>query len=101
MTDSLSAARERALAARTRLVASVTLLRTRLSPGVLARDIKDSVVAKSVDAARSGADAVIEHKWTVAGAASLVGLFLARGPIVKLLTRDDETGGAPARLTRK
>lgn len=101
MSDSLSAAQERSRAARARLVDSLLTLRARLSPGVLARDVKDSVVAKGAEVARSGADAVIDNKWSVAGTASLLGLFLARKPIAGLFASDDETSAAPARLTRE
>lgn len=96
---SLAAAQDRAASARTRLIDSVMTLRARLSPGALVRDVKESVVAKGAEVAKSSADAVIDNKWTVAGAASLIGLFLARKPIAALLSNDDETSEAPARLT--
>ena len=94
----LAEAQVDARVARTRLIASLLLLKARLSPGMIVREAKETVVAKGTEVAKDGVDAVIAHKWSVAGAASLIGLFLARKPIAAMLSDDDETSASQTRL---
>ena len=91
-------AAERAKLARQQLVAGLTELRERLSPGTIADSLVAGIKSKSVDAVETGVDTVRENRWAVAGIATVGALFFARRPIAAMFeSKNDETSEPPAR----
>ncbi len=88
----------RARAARARLVADLVVLRDRLSPVSIAGRVASGIKSKGGEVIEEGVEAVREHRWAVAGVATLAGLLLARRPITAML-RGDETPAPPAGLS--
>lgn len=100
MTDSVTAAEAQAAAARARLGVTLATLQARLAPKALAQEAAQGLIEKGQAAAESGVAVVKRNPLTVAGALAAAGLFFARKPIAKLLTRgDNATSPAPDSLT--
>lgn len=83
----LSRAQARADAARARLSGSISALQHRTSPQVIAKDVTDSIKERGVDAVLGAVDTARRHPAQVGSALALAGLFLARGPIFRAITR--------------
>lgn len=100
MTD-IAVAEARATAAKLRLTATLAALQARLAPKALAREAAHGLIAKGQDFAQGGLDAAKKHPLPLAGVAAALGLFLARKPIAKLITRSrsDATPAPAASLT--
>jgi len=81
----ITAARARALAARTRLDASVAHAKARLSPRTLAADAVDSATEKAAGAAQSAVAFARERPAVAATGAGVIALLLARRPLLNLL----------------
>lgn len=94
----VAAARARALAARTRLDASLALAKQRLNPKSLAADAVSSAADKATLAAQTGVQAVKERPAIAAAVVGAVGLALARKPLLgwaaDLMGRDDATAAS-------
>lgn len=78
--------RGEAEAARERLLATVEEIKHRLAPKMIANDAWEGVKDKGVAAADTAATAVRERPALAAGVAASAALFLARKPILSLLT---------------
>lgn len=90
VSDPVAAARERADAARARLIASATATQARLAPSRLAQDALDGVTERATAAALRGARAARRRPLAIAGVAAAIGLFVARGWIGRRRRRDTE-----------
>lgn len=99
MTDdpTVAAARARALAARTRLDASLAVAKQRLNPRSLAADAVSTATDKATLVAQTGVQAVRERPAIAAAVVGAVGLALAHKPLLgwaaDLMGRDDATAG--------
>ena len=100
MTDAVSIAEAQAAAARDRFGATLSTLQARLAPKALAQEAASGLLEKGQAVAQDGAELVRRNPLTVAGAVAALGLFFARKPIAKLLTRgDNATSPTPDSLT--
>lgn len=104
--ETIAAAEVRVGLARARLTDALSELRTRLMPRVLARNVAQGIADKGTEAAKAGVAAARARPGVAVGAAALLGLFLARKPITRAITgdddapensTDDETPAQPAR----
>jgi ElaB/YqjD/DUF883 family membrane-anchored ribosome-binding protein len=89
MTDTVSVAEAQAAAARVRFGATLSTLQKRLAPRTLAQEAASGLLEKGQTVAQDGIEIARRNPFTVAGAVAALGLFLARKPIAKLLTRGD------------
>lgn len=90
----LLAARARARAARLRVSATFGELQDRLRPANLAQNAMDTASDGVATAARKSADVVRARPIAAAAGATLLGLFLARRPLARLVRGNDETPAA-------
>lgn len=92
----IMAARARLTASKTRLDASVSLAKAKLSPRSLAADAVESATDKAAQVANSGIQIVRDRPATSAAVVGAIGLAIARKPLLRwvnaLLGRDDATG---------
>lgn len=79
----LALAQARAEEARARLANTISTLQHRASPQVLAQDMADSLRARGADAVRSAVDGARRRPARVGIALAALGLFLARGLIMR------------------
>ncbi|WP_298092858.1 DUF3618 domain-containing protein [uncultured Sphingomonas sp.] len=89
----LADAEAQAAAARERLSHTVGQLQARLDPKLLAREAREA----GLQAARSGVDNARRNPGVVAGATGLLGLFLVRKPLCRLLRRRPKNTDIPAK----
>lgn len=103
MSDAdIARAQVRADLARVRLSDALAALKQRLLPKTIARRLVVTTKDKAVDAAEAGVDAVKARPALAVGAAALAALFLARKPIVRAISGDDqETPAKPPRSRAK
>jgi hypothetical protein len=80
-------AQARADAARARLSTTVSALQHKASPQVMAQDVADTIKERGMEAMAVAVDTAKRQPVPVGVGLGLLGLFLARGPIVKLLRR--------------
>ncbi|NML05393.1 hypothetical protein [Sphingomonas sp. G-3-2-10] len=84
MSD-LEAARARAVAARTRLNATLADVQERLKPSTLAQDAIGSAAEGALSIARKGAASVRQRPLATAAVAGAIGLVMSRGWIGEIL----------------
>jgi Protein of unknown function (DUF3618) len=84
--NDVTAAHARVAAARARLSGTVETLQTRLDPRTIARDTVESIADSGERAIRNGVDTARRNPGLIAGAAALVGLWLARDKVKALVT---------------
>jgi hypothetical protein len=89
----LAFAKMRSAEARERLAGTLVELQARLNPKALARDALQELKETGQEMAREGLEAAKRHPLSLAGAATAVGIFLARKPLSKLIR---EFGDAPS-----
>lgn len=77
-------------AARLRFQSTLDTLQHRLSPSTLRDEAVETVRETAVSAARNGAETVRNNPGKIAAGIGLVGLLLARKPIVRAIRRDAE-----------
>ncbi|WP_294292819.1 hypothetical protein [uncultured Sphingomonas sp.] len=100
MTDdpTVVAARARALAARARLDASLSVAKQRLNPKSIAADAVGTAADKASLAAQTGIQVVRERPAIAAAVAGALGLALAHKPLLgwatALIGRDDATAAS-------
>lgn len=94
------AARARAEAARDRLGNALGVLKQRLLPATIARNLAHDLADKGQDVAKAGSEAIRARPGVAAGAAALVALFLARKPIKRALIDRDTSSQRPETPTR-
>lgn len=95
-------AQRRADRARERLSDALTALKQQLSPGIVARKVATTTKEKATEAADAGVEAVKARPAVAVGAAALAALFLARKPLIRALSSDDdETPPRSARSDRE
>ncbi|MGY4397938.1 hypothetical protein ACVWZA_003135 [Sphingomonas sp. UYAg733] len=96
--------------ARRRLAGTLVELQARLNPRVLAREAMQELKETGQEMAREGLEAAKRHPLTLAGAATAVGIFLARKPLSKLISElgdasseagSDATPAPPTSLTNE
>lgn len=73
--------------AKRRLFDTVSTLKSRLTPGALARNAGEKIKDTGQGIVRSGAEAVKRHPLPVIGAVALLGAFFARKPLLRRLGR--------------
>ena len=80
-------AQARADAARARLSTTVSALQHKASPHVMAQDVADTIKERGMEAMAVAVDTAKRQPVPVGVGLGLLGLFLARGSIAKLLRR--------------
>lgn len=80
-------AQARADAARARLSTTVSALQHKASPQVMAQDVADTIKERGMEAMAVAVDTAKRQPVPVGVGLGLLGLFLARGPIAKLIRR--------------
>lgn len=96
--DQIALAQARADHARERLAEALTALKQRLLPSTIAHNLVQGAKDKGADAAQAGVAAVKASPGIAVGLAALAGLFLARKPIARAISgNDEETQPASAR----
>lgn len=97
----LLAAEARIQAARSRLFSTLDAVQERLRPSNLAENAVEIAALGVASTARKGAEAVRSRPFAVAAIAGTVGLVFARGWIVDMLRRRNETAPAADGLNSK
>jgi ElaB/YqjD/DUF883 family membrane-anchored ribosome-binding protein len=103
----LAFAKKRSAEARERLAGTLVELQARLNPKALAREAIQELKEAGQEMAREGLEAAKRHPLTLAGAATAVGVFLARKPLSKLISElgtsgtEDATPAPPTSLTKE
>jgi hypothetical protein len=91
----LDTARDRAQAARMRLMGTLKDVQQRLSPGVLAQEVLRELRERGADAAAEAVQAARARPVRTAAIALVITAFFARKPLARLVTalflRRDET----------
>ncbi|QNQ11505.1 DUF3618 domain-containing protein [Sphingomonas alpina] len=87
----LAFAKKRSAEAREKLAGTLVELQARLNPKALAREAIQELKEAGQEMAREGLEAAKRHPLTLAGAATAVGIFLARKPLSKLISEFGET----------
>lgn len=80
-------AEARASAARARLTATLAMLQARLSPKALALEALNSALDKGREAAQTSVETVKRHPVAFSAMIAAIGVFLARRPIVRAISR--------------
>ncbi|MET3762415.1 DUF3618 domain-containing protein [Sphingomonas sp. UYEF23] len=80
-------AQARADAARARLSTTVSALQHKASPQVMAQDVADTIKERGMEAMAVAVDTAKRQPVPVGVGLGLLGLFLARGQIAKLIRR--------------
>ncbi|MES2055754.1 MAG: DUF3618 domain-containing protein [Pseudomonadota bacterium] len=88
----LAFARMRSAEARQRLAGTLVELQARLNPKALAREAIQELKEAGQEVVREGLETAKRHPLTLAGAATAVGIFLARKPLSKLISEFSDTG---------
>ena len=83
----VAAAEAQAAAAKQRLTATLGLLKARIAPKSLVHEATQGLITKTQDIAQDGIDTARKHPLPFAGALAALGLFLARKPLGRLVTR--------------
>ena len=83
----LALAQARSEAARTRLSGTISALQRRATPQALAQDLAETLKTRGIDALNGLADTARRKPVHVGLAVTLLGLFLARHRIARLLRR--------------
>lgn len=83
--NDVTTAEARVAAARARLSGTVETLQIRLDPRTIARDTVESIADSGERAIRSGVDTARRNPGLIAGAAALIGLWLAREKVQALV----------------
>lgn len=85
-------ARSQAEAARSQLTGTLVEIQARLKPNALAREAMGELKGTAQKLALSGAQGLKRHPLAVTGGVAALGLFLARGPLLRLFNAyRDET----------
>lgn len=83
----VAAAQARADAARAQLSATIGALQHKASPQTMAQDVADTLKERGKEAVAVAVDTAKRQPVPVGIGVGLFGLFLARGPIAKLIGR--------------
>jgi Protein of unknown function (DUF3618) len=83
----VAVAQARADAARARLSATIGALQHKASPQTMAQDVADTLKERGKEAVAVAVDTAKRQPVPVGIGVGLLGLFLARGPIAKLIRR--------------